>query len=89
MSWRLVATVMIAIFTILTLSVVTAGPLHQATDAITEMDDNGKSEHGLNTGQFVDSGIRAYGDMILIFSFGLIAYGCWYLLRRELSAGRL
>lgn len=88
MSWRLVATIMIAIFSILTLSVVTAGPLHQATGAITEMDD-GTSEHGLDTDGFVNAGLQAYSDMILIFVFGLIAYGAWYLLRRELSAGRL
>lgn len=88
MSWRLVATVMIAIFTILTLSVATAGPLHQATDAISDA-DSGADSHGLDEEQFANSAMRAYGDLILIFVFGLIGYGGFYILRRELTAGRL
>lgn len=88
MSWRVVVTVMIAIFTILTLSVVTVGPLHQSTGAITELDDPDDS-NALDATEFVEDGTRAYGDLILIFSFGLVAYGSWYILRRELTAGRL
>lgn len=88
MSWRVVVTVMIAIFTILTLSVVTIGPLHQTTDAITDLGDPDES-NSLNAGEFVEDAVRAYGDLILVFVFGMIGYGAWYILRRELTAGRL
>jgi len=84
MSWRVVAAVMIAIFSIVIVSAATAEPLRQTTDALEDLDgaDSDVSEQA-------DSGIRAYGNLILILSFGIIGWGAWRVLRREITEGRL
>lgn len=89
MSWRVVATVIIAIFAILLLSVTTAGPLYEATSAIEDVDENAGEGGRFDSAEVADAGQRAYGNLMLILPFGLIAWGAWYLLRRELTEGRL
>jgi len=86
MSWRLVATVMISIFALVTLMTVTAQPMHTVTDSIAEMDDGGGE---YDTGEQAESSIRGYFNAILVLVFGLIAWGAWFLLRRELTSRRL
>lgn len=87
MSWRLVATIFIAIFAILIVSASTAGPIYTVTDELASLDDDGGGEY--DTEAQADMGVRAYGNLILIFVFGLIGYGAWYILRRELTEGQL
>lgn len=87
MSWRLVSTVMIAIFAILLLMTMTAQPIHTATDAIVEIDDGEGGQ--FDTAQQAESSIRGYFNAMLILILGLVGWGAFYLLRRELTAGRL
>ena len=87
MSWRLVSTVMIAIFAVLLLMTMTAQPIHTATDAIVDIDDGEGGQY--DTAQQAESSIRGYFNTMLILVFGFIAWGVWYLFRRELTTGRL
>lgn len=87
MSWRVVSVVMIALFAILVLSTTTAGPLHEVTDTLVEIDDGDGGQY--DTSAVAAAGLRAYGNLILILSFGLIAWGSWFILRRELTEGQL
>lgn len=87
MSWRLVATVMIAIFALLTLMTVTAQPIHTVTDSIVEI-DNGEGGH-YDTAQQAESSIRGLFNTILVLVFGFIAWAAWFVFRRELTEGRL
>lgn len=89
MSWRVVATVMIAIFAILLVSVTTAGPIYEATDTIVEVDDTAGDGDRFDPAKVATAGLRAYGSLILILAFGLVGWASWYILRRELSANRL
>jgi len=87
MSWRLAATVLIAIFALVTLMTVTAQPIHTVTDSIVEIDD-GEGGH-FDTEEQQESSIRGYFNSILVLIFGLIAWGAWRVLRKELTEGRL
>jgi len=87
MSWRLIATVMIAIFALLTVMTMTAQPIHTVTDSIVEIDDGEGGQ--FDTAQQAESSIRGYFNAILVLVFGFIAWGAWFLLRRELTEGRL
>lgn len=87
MSWRVVATVFIAIFAILLVSTTTANPIHEVTDSIVEIDD-GQGDNYDTSNQAAD-GLRAYGNLILILVFGIIAWGAWFILRKELTEGQL
>lgn len=84
MSWRVAAAVMIAIAAALLISATTADPLRTATDSIEEADPPGGR---FDLGQYVDKGLRAYGNMILIIVFGLMGWGIWRVLRREATRG--
>lgn len=87
MSWRLIATILIAVFALVTLWTVTAQPMHTVTDSIVEIDDGEGGQY--DTEQTADSYLRGYFNTILVLVFGLIAYGAWFVLRRELTEGRL
>ena len=87
MSWRVVSVVFIAVFALLTVSAMTATPIHNVTDTFADMDED-------TSGQFdaaaqAAAGLRAYSNLILILVFGLIAWGSWYILRNELTEGQL
>lgn len=87
MSWRVIAALMIAIFAIVVVSATTADPLRQVTDSIEEV-DNGEGGN-FDTAKQASDGIRAYGNLILILVFGLIAWGAWRVVRREITQGGL
>jgi len=89
MSWRVVVTVIISIFVLVVLSAATAGPLYEATDTITDADENAGSGDQFDSGELANAGQRAYGNLFLILFFGTFGWASWYLLRRELSTGRL
>lgn len=84
MSWRVVAAIMIALFAILVVSATTADPLRQVTDSIEGLDGADQDVQ-----EQADSGIGAYSNLILILVFGLIGWGIWRLVRREVTEGRL
>jgi len=84
MSWRLVATVLIALFAIITLSVTMAEPIRDVTDKIVDQSDNNQE-----VVDYADSTIRAWSDMILILIAGIMIWGGWRVLRREVTEGRL
>lgn len=86
MSWRIVTTVFIVLFSVIIVSASTAGPINEVTSTLAEMDDDGGQ---YDAQQQADSGLRAYSHLILILAFGTVAYGAWYIFRREVSEGQL
>lgn len=87
MSWRLITTVMIAIFGIVLMMTMTAQPIHTVTDSIVEIDDGEGGQY--DTAEQAESSIRGYFNAMLVVIFGLIAWAAWWVLRRELTTGRL
>ncbi len=87
MSWRIITTVFIVLISIIIVSSATAGPINEVTDTLVEIDDGAGDNY--DTEQQAESGLRAYSHLILILAFGTIAYGAWYIFRREVSEGQL
>lgn len=87
MSWRLITTVMVAIFGILLMMTMTAQPIHTVTDSIVEIDDGEGGQY--DTAEQAESSIRGYFNAMLVVIFGIIAWAAWWVLRRELTTGRL
>lgn len=87
MSWRVIVAVMIAVFAILAVSMTTADPIRTVTDSIEEADDGSGGNY--DTAKQAADGIRAYGNLIKILVFGLICWGAWRVVRREVTEGRL
>lgn len=84
MSWRVVATVLIVVFTATLLWTVTADPLRQTGDAFIDSNDDGGQ---INVDGKIDSAIRGYSNVFLILIFGVMGWGMWRVLRRELTRG--
>lgn len=84
MSWRLVTTLIVALFAILVVMTMTAQPMHTATDAITDLDSDNSDLQ-----EQADSSVRGYFNLILVLIFGLIAWASWWILRRELTTNQL
>lgn len=87
MSWRLITTVMVAIFGVLLMMTMTAQPIHTVTDSIVEIDDGEGGQY--DTAEQAESSIRGYFNAMLVVIFGIIAWAAWWVLRRELTTGRL
>lgn len=82
MSWRVIAAVLVAVFAALLVSMTTADPLHQVGDTFEDIDGGGQDvEDQANMGE------RAYGNLILIIVFGVLAWGAWFVLREEVTRG--
>lgn len=83
MSWRTVAAVMIVIFTFIIVWVVMADPLVSIADAFIELDTSGQ----FNTDSKIDAMVRGWFNMILVGVFGIMAWGIWRVIRKELTRG--
>lgn len=85
MSWRTIATVMIVLFATMILWTVSVDPLRQVGDSFKEIDD-GQGDFDI-PGQ-IDGKLRGYENMFLILAFGVMTWGLWRILRRELTRSR-
>jgi len=84
MSWRVITTVFIVVFAALIVWTITADPLRQTGDSIAEIDDGGGP---YDVGSQTDSIIRGFSNMFLVLVFGVLGWGLWRVLRRELTRG--
>lgn len=84
MSWRIVVAVLVTVFVALLLSVTMGDPLRMATDTI--VDSNGAGENS-DAAQMAEEGVRAFQNLIWVIVFGAMAWGAWYVFRREVTRG--
>jgi len=83
MSWRTVAAVFIAVFAFLVVLGTMADPLVQIADAFIGLETSGQ----FNTDSKINTLVSAVFNSILIGIFGLLAWGIWRVIRRELTRG--
>jgi len=84
MSWRVIAAIMIAVFVIVAIMTMVAQPIRDVGDSI--VDASGSNS---DVQQQRDMGIRAFENLGLLLIGGLLAWGGWRVLRRELTRGQL
>lgn len=83
MSWRTAAAVIIAVFALIVVWTVFADPLIEIGNAFQEFDTSGQ----FNYDSTIDGLIGSWFDMIIFGVFGLLAWGAWRVVRRELTRG--
>lgn len=83
MGWRTVAAVMIVVFSILAVWATMADPLVQISNAFIEIETSGQ----LNTDSKINTLVGSVFNMILVGVFGILAWGFWRVIRRELTRG--
>lgn len=89
MSWRVVAALLIAIFAILAFSTLATEPLYDIGDTFQDIADSDADVDSSEVADQRTSGIRAFENLVLILVGGLLAWGAWRVLRKELTEGRL
>lgn len=88
MSWRIIATVTITVFAIIIGQAVLIGPLHQTADAINETGDYSDNGH-FDGNSLIYNIVYDWANMGLIAIFGVMLWGSWRIVRKELTRGRL
>lgn len=83
MGWRTVAAVMIAVFAFLAVWVTMADPLVQISNTFIDIETSGQ----LNTDSKITSLVDSLFNMILAGVFGILMWGIWRVIRRELTRG--
>lgn len=87
MSWRVVATVLIVVFSIILLQGVIAGPLTETSERLNESGDY-DNEH-FDGNQIISSLPGDWFNMGLVAIFGVMLWGAWRVIREELTRGGL
>lgn len=83
MGWRTVAAVMIVVFSMLVVWATMADPLVQISNAFIDIETSGQ----LNTDSKINGLVATFFDTILVAVFGILAWGLWRVIRRELTRG--
>lgn len=83
MAWRTVAAVMVVVFSMLVVWSTMADPLVQIANSFIEIETSGQ----LNTDSKINRMVAAVFNMILVAVFGIMAWGVWRVIRRELTRG--
>jgi TRAP-type C4-dicarboxylate transport system permease small subunit len=83
MSWRTVAAVVIAVFSLTIIWVTLGDPLIQIANSFKDIGTSGQ----FNYDSKIDGLVGTWFNTILVAVFGLMAWGAWRLLRRELTRG--
>lgn len=91
MSWRTAATVLIVVFVIAVVQSVLAGPFVQVTNDLEATGDYSDLDgvDGYNGNDVITGLIDDWFNMGLIAMFGVMAWGVWAVVRRELNIGGL
>jgi hypothetical protein len=84
-SWRTIATIIIVVFVGVAAWMALADPLVMIAEAFKGLETSGY--FGYN--DRVDGLVGSFFNMFLILIFGVIAWGVWWVVRRELSTGRI
>jgi len=85
MSWRTVAAVMIVLFTALAMWATLADPMVQIGNSFQDVADG----ETYDIDGRIDGLISHWFDMFLILTFGVMAWGGWRVLRKELTRDQL
>jgi hypothetical protein len=83
MSWRTAAAVIIAVFALTVVWAIFADPLIQIADAFTDFDTSGQ----FNYEDTIDGLVGTWFKMILLAVFGILGWGTWRVLRKEITRG--
>jgi TRAP-type C4-dicarboxylate transport system permease small subunit len=83
MSWRTIAAVLIVVFSMLAIWGTLADPLVQISNAFIDLETSGQ----FNTDAKISRLTQSVFNMILIGVFGVMAWGIWRVVRRELTRG--
>jgi len=83
MSWRTIAAVLIVVFSMLAIWATMADPLVQIANAFIDLETSGQ----FNTDSKINRMVQSFFNMILVGVFGVMAWGIWRVVRRELTRG--
>lgn len=86
MSWKTVATVIIIVFAIALAQMVMAAPLLDVANSLNDSGDY-ENEH-FDGNEKINDLPDIWFNMGLIGIFGLMAWGVWFVVKRELTRGR-
>lgn len=87
MSWRIIATVLVVVFSIILLQGALAGPLTETADRLGGSGDY-ENEH-FDGNQIIQDMPGHWFNMGRVGIFGIMAWGAWRVIREELTRGRL
>lgn len=87
MAWRVVGVVLAVVFMALVFQATLAEPVVQVQSDLNESGDY-NNEH-FNGNDLIMGWIDSFFNVILILVFGALSWGVWYVLRREVTRGRL
>jgi len=79
MSWRVGATALIVIFSMILVWMFLAGPLVELGEAFKDVETSGQ----FNTDSRIDEYIQSWFNMILVGIFGIMGWATWWVYRRE------
>lgn len=85
MSWRTIATIMTVVFVAVAAWMTLADPLLSVAEAFKGLETSGYFGYDAR----VDGLVGSFFNMFLVLIFGVIAWGVWWVIRRELSTGRI
>lgn len=88
MSWRIIATVLVIVFSIVLLQSALAGPLMETSERLNESGDYSDNGH-FDGNQIISDMPGHWFNMGLVAIFGIMAWGAWRVIREELTRGRL
>lgn len=83
MGWKAVATVIIVVFVIVITQMVMAGPIVEISNSLNET-GNYSNEH-FDGNQTISDMPSVWFNMGLIGIFGIMAWGVWRIIRREIT----
>lgn len=83
MGWRTIAAVFIAVFAFLVVGATMADPLVQIANAFQDIQTSGQ----LSTDSKIDRLVASWFNQILVAIFGILLWGVWRVIRRELTRG--
>lgn len=87
MGWKAVSVVLIVVFMIVVVQSALAGPAVEVTESLNATGDYSNDHFDGNA--LITGFDDAWFDMGLIAIFGIMMWGTWFVLKRELTEGRI
>lgn len=91
MGWQAIATVLMVVFSLVLVQAVLAEPFIEITNELNDTGDYSSLEgvSGYNGNNVIGGLMEDWFHMGLIGIFGMMAWGVWWVVRRELTRGGL
>lgn len=86
MGWKAVVTVLIVVFGVVIIQMAMASPLVSISESLNETGDYSNDHFDGN--EVIGDMPDIWFNMGLIAIFGIMAWGIWWIIRRELTRGR-